>query len=470
VVEPAVEGEPVYLAPLHACERGAAERLALLLTVPAEPIHVDMERALAWLEQSQQLELAAQQREAIRRAIELKVLVLTGGPGTGKTTIVKSILSVLSRQKKRVRLAAPTGRAAKRLSETTGVEASTIHRLLEFDPRRQCFERNLERPLAADLLVVDEMSMADMVLFHNLLKAVPPAARLLLVGDVDQLPSVGPGRVLQDAIASGVVPVVRLTEIFRQARESLIVVNAHRVNRGELPRAAPAPGAAGSGEREPDFYIIEREEPQAILETIKELVVRRVPAHFRLDRISDIQVLTPMHRGLLGSSQLNSDLQSLLNPGGEELQRGSRSFRVGDKVMQIRNNYDLEVFNGDLGRVVAVDQEERQLRVRFDERVVIYDPADLDELVLGYACSVHKAQGSEYPVVILPLHTQHYPMLQRNLLYTAITRARRLCILVGSRRALALAVNQQRTVERFSRFSERLREAVARAGRGEAPL
>jgi exodeoxyribonuclease V alpha subunit len=417
-----------------------------------------MERALSWFETAQGLELAAQQREAICRAVDSKVLVLTGGPGTGKTTIVNAILGILSRKGRRILLAAPTGRAAKRLAETTGQEARTIHRLLEFDPRAQRFERDLERPLEADMVIADEMSMADMVLFFSLVKALPPAAQLVLVGDVDQLPSVGPGRVLQDLIESRVVPVVRLTEIFRQAQESLIVVNAHRVNQGALPEAPAAASAAGG--REPDFFIIERDEPEAILATMKELVVRRVPSHFGVDAVEDIQVLTPMHRGLLGTTQLNTDLQALLNPRGETLQRGSKLFRVGDKVMQIRNNYDLEVFNGDLGRVVAVDEEERQLEVRFEERVVTYEPADLDELVLGYACSVHKAQGSEYPVVVLPLHTQHYVMLQRNLLYTAITRARRLCILVGSRRAVGIAVRNQKTVARYSRLAERLREAV----------
>jgi exodeoxyribonuclease V alpha subunit len=451
VLEELEAGCAVYLASLHASEVGVASRLRAIIDEPVAELEIDLERAIAWFEDRQGIELAAQQREAIRRAAASKVLVITGGPGTGKTTIVNGILQILASKGRRLLLCAPTGRAAKRLSETTGEEARTIHRLLEFNPRKMRFERGPDAPLEADLLVVDETSMVDVVLFYNLLKAVPDRCQLVLVGDVDQLPSVGPGNALRDLIGSGVPDVVRLTEIFRQAQASLIVVNAHAVNRGELPRLAP--GDIG------DFFFIEREEPEAALGTLKEVVQHRIPRRFGVDPVREIQVLTPMHKGLLGSRNLNTELQALLNPRGETIVRGSRIYRVGDKVMQVRNNYDLDVYNGDIGQIARVDPVERQVVVRVDEREVIYDASDLDELVLGYACSVHKAQGSEYPVVVLPLHTQHYPMLQRNLLYTGITRGRRLVVLVGSRRALAIAVKNSAVRQRNSWLAARLREA-----------
>jgi exodeoxyribonuclease V alpha subunit len=360
-------------------------------------------------------------------------------------------------------LCAPTGRAAKRLSEASQQPAKTIHRLLEFNPRSQRFERNKEHPLEADVLVVDEMSMVDTLLFCNLLKAVPDGCQLILVGDVDQLPSVGPGNVLQDLIQSRVIEVVRLTEIFRQAEQSLIIVNAHRINQGQLPqgmseeevgeKSVKAPPAEPSLQ---DFFFIERQEPEGVLSAIRELVSRRIPGRFGVDPIRDIQVLTPMHKGLLGSMNLNQELQSLLNPQGEPLVRGSRMYRVGDKVLQVRNNYELEVFNGDIGFIRRLDPVERQVVVQVEEREVTYDTDDLDDLVLGYACSIHKAQGSEYPVVVIPLHTQHYVMLQRNLLYTGMTRGRRLVVLVGSKRALSLAVKNNLVRSRFTRLGDRL--------------
>ncbi len=450
-------GEPVYLKSLHVSERGAAERLGALLAVPATSIAIDRERALAWLEETLALELAPEQREAIRRAVTSKLLIVTGGPGTGKTTIVNGIIRVLEKKGRRILLCAPTGRAARRLAETTGREAKTIHRLLEFNPRGMCFERSQEHPLEVDLLVVDETSMVDAVLFYNLLKALPPAAQLVLVGDIDQLPSVGPGNVLRDLIASGVADVVTLTQIFRQAQRSLIVRNAHRVNRGEPLELEAEAGV------EPDFFFVERRTPEEVLATIKKTVAERIPARFGLDPREAVQVLTPMHRGMLGSLQLNAELQSLLNPEGETLVRGSRLFRAGDKVMQLRNNYELEVFNGDLGRIEQIDAEERRGSVRFEDRVVDYDAAELDELVLGYACTIHKSQGSEYPAVVIPLHTQHFPMLERNLLYTAITRGRRLVVLVGSRRAVSLALENQSVAARNTRLAARLKEAAARS-------
>ena len=350
----------------------------------------------------------------------------------------------------RVLLAAPTGRAAKRLAEATGQEARTLHRLLEFDPRRRQFARTPDNPLEADLVIVDETSMVDLPLAHHLLRALPPPCRLILVGDIDQLPSVGPGSVLADIIASGAVDVVRLTEIFRQAERSHIVASAHRIRIGQLP-------VLDSTDDTADFYFIRRDEPEEVLETIKDLVVRRVPARFGLDPIEQIQVLTPMNRGLLGTFHLNTTLQALLNPGSDKAGADLRTLRRGDKVMQTRNNYDLDVFNGDLGRVVAVDSEAREVQVRHDGRVVTYGGGELDELVLAYACSIHKAQGSEYTAVIIPIHTQHAIMLRRNLLYTAVTRGRRLVILVGSHRALGMAVRNARVQVRHTRLAERLR-------------
>ena len=377
------------------------------------------------------------------------MLVITGGPGTGKTTLVNGILSILEKKGRRILLAAPTGRAAKRLQEATGREAKTIHRLLEFSPKTGAFQRNRGNPLDADLLILDECSMIDIVLAYDVLKAVSDPCQLVFVGDVDQIPSVGPGSVLADLIRSGRVEVVRLTEIFRQAERSLIVRNAHRVNQGEMPSLEDAGPEA-------DFFFVPREEPEQVLAAIKTLVSERIPKRLGCDPLEDVQVLTPMHRGVLGAANLNAELQTLFNPEGASIARGSRLFRTGDKVMQIRNNYDLDVFNGDIGRIETIEPVEREMRVRFDDRVVSYDTADLDELVLAYACSIHKAQGSEYPCVVIPLHTQHYVMLQRNLLYTAITRGRRLVVIVGSRRALAIAVKNARSDKRFTRLAERL--------------
>ncbi len=445
-----VEDEAVYLRGLHAAELAAAERLVEILQTPAEALKLDLDRALSRVEREQGFSLAEQQRQAVRQATRSKVLVITGGPGTGKTTLVNAIIRIVEKKERVVLLCAPTGRAAKRMNETTGREAKTIHRMLEFDPREMKFLRDADNPLDADLLVVDEVSMVDTMLLHGLLQAVPVTCQLVLVGDVDQLPSVGPGSVLGDLIASGAVDVVQLTEIFRQAAESLIVVNAHRVNRGQEPQL-PERGA------DADFFFIERDRPDDILATLEEVVCRRIPKRFNVDAVEQIQVLTPMHRGLLGSINLNAHLQQVLNPQGRAVSRGSRQFRVGDKVMQIRNNYDLEVYNGDIGRVLALDEEQRKVTVTFDERPVSYEPSDLDELVLGYACSIHKSQGSEYPVVVIPLHTQHYTMLQRNLIYTALTRGRRLVVLIGSAKAVGLAVRNHRENERFTGLARRLR-------------
>jgi exodeoxyribonuclease V alpha subunit len=398
-----------------------------------------------------EIELAPQQREAVREATTRKMLIVTGGPGTGKTTIVRGILDIFAEQGLSCSLAAPTGRAAKRLSETTGREAMTIHRLLEFDPKFGGFKRALDEPLNLDLLIIDEASMVDVVLMDALLRAVPPNACTIFVGDVDQLPSVGPGTVLKDLIASKVVPVVRLTEIFRQAEQSWIVRAAHHVNEGRMPETAPP----NSG----DFYFIEAAEPQAVLDRILKVVGERIPARYGFDPFRDVQVLTPMHNFELGTRNLNERLQALLNPkqSGPEVKRGGATFRVGDKVLQTRNNYDKDVFNGDIGRIFEINDEDQCLTVEYDGRLVEYDFDELEELQLAYAMTVHKSQGSEYPAVVVPVHTQHFVMLRRNLLYTAITRGKKLVVLIGTRKALAVAVQRHDTARRYTGLCRRLK-------------
>jgi exodeoxyribonuclease V alpha subunit len=446
------DGDAVYLTTYHLCETAVARRLKALLEVPRGLRRLDAEQASAWVQAHLELKLSETQTRALQAALTRKVLVITGGPGTGKTTIVNAVLKVFERASARVLLAAPTGRAAKRLNEATGREARTIHRLLEFSPQRGGFQRTDEEPLDCDLLVVDETSMVDTVLMHHLLAALPLTAACILVGDVDQLPSVGPGNVLGDIIDSGAVPVVRLTEIFRQASRSRIVVNAHRIQQGLMPETG---SEADDGPQ--DFYFIEQEDPERALGTILELVRNRIPRRFGLDPLDGIQVMTPMHKGVVGAANLNRRLQEALNPGEGGVARGERLFRVGDKVMQVRNNYDKDVFNGDIGRIVSVSNEERELTVRIDGREVGYDFGELDELVHAFAVSVHKAQGSEYPAVVFPVLTQHYILLQRNLIYTALTRARRLAVIVGSRRALAIGIKNMHTERRCTRLADRLK-------------
>jgi exodeoxyribonuclease V alpha subunit len=440
----------VYLAKYHLCETSVANRLRSLLMSPKSIRAIDTENAVKWVQSRLTIRLAREQVAAVRCAAANKIMVITGGPGTGKTTIIQALLKIFSRLGVKILLTAPTGRAAKKMSETTGFEARTIHRLLEYSMQKGGFQRNEDKPLNVDLLVVDEVSMVDTILMHYLLKAVPPGATLILVGDVNQLPSVGAGNVLKDIIDSGAVPVVTLNEIFRQARESLIVVNAHKINHGAMPLVH----AEGQGDE--DFFFVEQEDPEKVLHIILELVSSRIPRRFGFDPVRDIQVLTPMHKGVVGAGNLNTALQEALNPGEAALVRGQSTFRVNDKVMQIRNNYDKEVFNGDIGTIASIDPEDRELVVSIDGRSIPYDFLDLDEVVLAYAISVHKSQGSEYPAVVIPVMSQHYMLLQRNLIYTAVTRGKHLVVLVGSKKALAIAIQNDKTERRYTRLQERL--------------
>ncbi len=440
----------VYLARSHFCETGISYMLKRLMATPKMIRSVDVPLAVKWVQDQLNFSLADNQKKAIVSAVQNKLMVITGGPGTGKTTIIQAILKIYQKLHVNILLAAPTGRAAKQMSETTGFGAKTIHRMLSFNFRSGGFQKNEKDPLDCDLLIVDEASMIDTVLMHHLLKAVPPEATLILVGDVNQLPSVGAGNILGDIIASRVIPVVRLNEIFRQAQESRIIVNAHRINNGFLPKTDV------ENDENTDFYFIDQESPERVLEIILELAANRIPKKFGFDAINDIQVLSPMHKGLVGTANLNKELQKRLNPGKDNIVYGNTTFHCHDKVMQIRNNYDKNVFNGDIGRVFDINRETREVLIAFDGRKIVYDFTELDEVVPAYAVSVHKSQGSEYPAVIIPVLTQHYILLQRNLIYTAITRGRRLVILVGTKKALAIAINNDKTQQRFTRLKDRL--------------
>jgi exodeoxyribonuclease V alpha subunit len=443
--------ELIFLPALKRAEEGVAARIKTLAAAPANYPAIDFEKALLWCQQRTGKEFAPSQREALKLALTSRVLILTGGPGVGKTTLVNGILLILRAKKVRCALCAPTGRAARRLSETTGLEAKTIHRLLEIEPAAGRFKRNEFQPVECDLLVVDECSMVDVPLMNHLLRALPANASLLLVGDMDQLPSVGPGMVLRNLIDSGVVPVVRLTEVFRQAAHSRIVTTAHRVNQGLMPEASGKEG---------DFFFVDRDEPGRIAATLIEMVKQRIPAKFKFDALRDIQVLCPMNRGSLGIRELNVRLQGELNPprpGEPVVEKFGWTFRPRDKVIQTENNYDKDVFNGDVGQVERIDPEEKEIVVRFDQREVTYDFGELDELSLAYAITIHKSQGSEFPAVVIPLAMQQYLLLQRNLVYTAITRGKKLVVVIGQPKALAAAVRNNQTGRRFSGLLARLK-------------
>ena len=440
----------VYLRRYFHCESKTAFYLQRLIRSPKSIRFENPDVLVDKVVSELNISLAPEQLEAVRTAARSKVMVLTGGPGTGKTTIINAIIKLFAEVRARILLAAPTGRAAKRMAETSGREARTIHRLLEYSPKEDGFARNEDSPLACGLLVVDEASMMDTLLFYHLLKAVPLGATLVLVGDVHQLPSVGPGNVLADIIGSGQVPVVELTEIFRQSAESEIIFNAHLINRGEVP------SLESSKDRLSDFYFIHQNDPEKAADLMIDLVRNHIPRRFGLDPVDDIQVLTPMHKGAVGAGLMNTRLQEALNPNGLEVRRGERAFRLHDKVMQIRNNYDKDVFNGDMGRISFLDLADRTLSVTFDDRVVPYEFDELDELTPAYAISIHKSQGSEYPAVVIPIMMQHYMLLQRNLIYTGATRGKRLVILVGESRALHMAVKNNKTRKRFTRLTERL--------------
>ena len=456
--------DAIYLPPFFFAENGTAAKLRKLKAAPAqdrlwrrlaearkisgnENLSVDVSR----IEQIVHMEYDEVQREAIRRAAVSKVMVLTGGPGTGKTTTTQGIIAAFLAYGLKVLLAAPTGRAAQRMSEQTGLEAKTLHRLLESKPP-EGYARNEENPLEGDVLIVDECSMIDIVLMNSLMKAIPVGMRLILIGDIDQLPSVGAGNVLRDIIDSGCFPVVRLTRIFRQARDSRIIMNAHRINAGDMPDI--------SNGMDSDFFFLEREDPEEVAAEIVNLVKNKLSQYYRIPS-EQIQVLTPMQRGVVGAANLNASLQEALNPAGEGLRRSGVLFRLHDKVMQIKNNYDKEVFNGDIGIIEAVDPEERTLSVRFDTKLAAYDITELDELVHAYATTIHKAQGSEFPIVVMPILMTHYTMLQRNLLYTGITRAKKVLVIVGTRRALAYAVKNLEVTRRNTMLRERINGELA---------
>ncbi len=450
----------IYFAPFWHAEQGSARLLRALTRAPGQLPPVSQEKweeVFTFLAEKRNILLTVKQREAVQMAYSRKVSILTGGPGTGKSTSLRALLMVLRNRRARVALAAPTGRAAKRLTEATGaavMPAKTLHRLLEFIPHDGSYLRNENYPLPYDFVIVDEVSMIDILLFYHLLKALPPAAHLLLVGDADQLPSVGPGNVLRDLLRSEAIPCVRLTDLFRQAAASQIIVNAHRINSGQVPSLKQEPQS--------DFYFLAEDDPMRVQQRVLDYVQNRIPRHYHLNPLSEIQVLAPMYKGVVGVSLLNEELQARLNPNtASMLEWSGRTFRRGDKVMQTRNNYDKGVFNGDIGWIHQINKENSTLTVEFQEEagplLVEYEFHELDELVLAYAVTIHKSQGSEYPAIIVPLVQQHYMLLQRNLLYTAITRAKRLCIVIGQPRALEVAVKNDRVALRNTALAERLR-------------
>jgi exodeoxyribonuclease V alpha subunit len=441
------EGDAIFLPPFYHSELGAAKRIKEILSEKSIFEIQDVDRTIESIQQEQKITYDEMQKDAIKKAASSKFMILTGGPGTGKTTTTLGIIHVFQLAGAKILLAAPTGRAAKRMSEATGMEAKTIHRLLEYKPP-EGYQRNGENPLECDVLIIDETSMVDIILMYNLLKAVSNETIVILVGDIDQLPSVGAGNVLKDIINSGIVNVISLTRIFRQALGSAIIANAHKINKGNFPEL--------KGGRNSDFFFIEEDEPSKTVQVIRDLCTKRLPAYYQVDPISDIQVLCPMQRGETGAANLNAVLQDALNHSDISIKYGGTVFRLGDKVMQIKNNYDKNVFNGDIGSIAQIDMEERTLVLSFDGNPVSYDATELDEVVLAYATTVHKSQGSEYKIVVAPLSMQHYIMLQRNLLYTCVTRAKKVFVLIGTKKAVGIAVSNNKTTKRNTRLAERL--------------
>ncbi|MFC1503941.1 ATP-dependent RecD-like DNA helicase [Spirochaetota bacterium] len=441
----------VFLPFYHTCEKSIAKRLHAIARSPSSLPSIDTGNAVNRMESKLSIELADRQREAVQTACTNKVMIITGCPGTGKSTIINAIINIFSPLNVRISLAAPTGRAAQRMIEATGMQAKTIHRLLEYSLAKGGFQRNSSMQLECDLLIIDEASMIDTLLMNNLMKAVQNRTHIIFVGDVNQLPAVGAGNVLNDLIRSGLFPVTTLTEIFRQARNSSIIMNAYMINSGTIPDLASAKKELD------DFYFIEKEEPTEILSIIKRLIMERIPKKFRLDPVDDIQVLSPMYKGLIGADNLNRELQAMLNPSLIVLVRGEKIFKLCDKVMQVRNNYTKDVFNGDIGRIIMIDTELKQATISFDGRPVQYEYTELDELMLAYAITVHKSQGSEYPAVIIPLTMGHYMLLQRNLIYTAITRGKKLVVILGTKQAFVMGIRNNKTERRYTSLCEKLK-------------
>ncbi len=459
IVEPMADDpwtSAVYMKELYLAESGLAERLQAMLSVPVDPVEIEAPSIAREVHQKLAINLSTEQLQVLEKVFSHHIAIITGGPGTGKTTLLRSISTVFQAQGRRLLLAAPTGRAARRLAEVTRRKASTIHRLLGYNFTDNGFMRNRDNPLDADAVIIDEASMVDTVLMHNLLAAVPLSARLVLVGDVFQLPSVGPGNVLADMIDSGCIPVFYLNRIFRQDRESAIIINAHRVREGELP---DFPDSTEIDDLS-DFYFIEQGDPDRAAARIVELCCEKLPAKFGLDPVNDIQVLTPMHKGTVGTINLNSLLQKVLNRQPVDMKTTGISFKSGDKVMHLKNNYQKEVYNGDIGIVDRIDNQKAELAVNYYGKTVSYDFDELDEMTMAYAISIHKSQGSEYPAVIVPLMTQHYVLLQRNLLYTAMTRGKKLVILIGTRKALNIALKNDKSHRRLSRLAARLNSTI----------
>lgn len=447
-----IQNEQIWLPIYFKAEKEISQKILELIRFPQQLTQINLEQTIEQLEEKYNIKFASEQKQAMKEVLLNRVLILTGGPGTGKTTTTIGLIELFEELGLKIVLAAPTGRAAKKLSEATHRFAKTIHRLLAYNPREKGFTKNEQNPIRTDVLILDEVSMIDVLLMQSLLKAISKNTYLILIGDIDQLPSVGPGNLLKDMIDSEIIPVVRLTHIFRQKAKSLIIVNAHRVNQGQFPIFD------GKGNR--DFFFLKEEDPEKAAQKIIQLCTYRLPRSYGYNPIQDIQVLTPMYKGAVGADQLNNSLRNALNSNNKGVKYGHQQFKINDKVMQVRNNYDKEVYNGDIGNIKDIDQEEQIVKIQFYRRIIEYDFSELNELVLAYAITVHKSQGSEYPAVIIPLLTQHFLLLQRNLLYTAITRARRLVVIIGTSKALWIAIKNDKTIRRNTFLKERLQETA----------